>query len=92
MEMPENTQTECPAIGVGLLDDAYLAWFGTESECEQALRAWFKASDAERTGAYLAYQAALDREEAAAADLARLWRLAESSEETLVQDVESVAD
>ena len=92
MREDTNTQAECAAIGVRLLDDAYLAWFGTESECEQALRAWFKATDAERSGAYLAYQAALDREEAAAADLARLWRLAESAQETLVHDVERVAD
>ena len=90
--MPENTQTECAAIGVRLLDDAYLAWFGAESDCEQALRSWFEAGGEERSSAYLAYMAALDREEAAARDLERLWRVAEPLEETLVRGAETVVD
>lgn len=64
--MTDTTQTDCAAISVRLLDDAYLAWFGEESECEQALREWFAARGGQRANAYLAYRAALDREEAAA--------------------------
>jgi len=90
--MIDDTQIECAAIGVRLLDDAYLAWFSAESECEQALRAWFAARGGERTGVYLAYRAALDREEAAARDLERLWRLAEPLRETLVRGAETVVD
>jgi hypothetical protein len=90
--MTDNTQTECVAIGVRLLDDAYLAWFGAESECEQMLRDWFSARGAERTSAYLAYWAALDREEAAARDLERLWRLAEPIRETSVHGAETMVD
>jgi hypothetical protein len=90
--MTDHTQTESAAIGVRLLDDAYLAWFGAESECEQALRAWFEARGGERSSAYLAYQAALDREEAAAHDLERLWRLAEPLRDTFVRGAETVVD
>ena len=53
------------------------------------LRGWFRASDERREGAYLAYQAALDLEEASARDLERLWGLASNcldrlAEETMV--------
>ena len=90
--MTDNTQTDCVAISVRLLDDAYLAWFGAESECEQALRDWFAARGGQRATAYLAYRAALDREEAAARDLERLWRLAEPLRETFVRGAETVVD
>ena len=89
--MIESVDTEVAEIGVRLLDDAYLAWFSAESECENALRAWFKATGDRSAGAYLSYRAALDREEAAARDLARLWRLATSCRETLVSGKEGVA-
>ena len=90
--MTDTTQTDCAAISVRLLDDAYLAWFGEESECEQALRDWFAARGGQRANAYLAYRAALDREEAAARDLERLWRIAEPSRETFVRGAETVVD
>jgi hypothetical protein len=90
--MTDHTQIDCATIGVRLLDDAYLAWFSAESECEQALRDWFAALGGERGTAYVAYQATLDREEAAARDLERLWRLAEPLRETLVRDPETVVD
>jgi hypothetical protein len=76
--MIESTETEVAAIGIRLIDDAYLAWFSAESESENALRGWFQATGERRAGAYVAYRAAVDREEAAARDLQRLWRLAES--------------
>jgi hypothetical protein len=72
--MTNNTTSDVAAIGVRLLDDAYLAWFSAESECEQALRAWFHGTEAERPGAYFAYRVALDREEATARRLERVWR------------------
>jgi hypothetical protein len=72
--MTDNANSEVAATGVRLFDDAYLAWFSAESECEQALRRWFQQNDEPAT-AYLAYRAALDREEAAAHDLERLWQL-----------------
>jgi len=64
--MIHNFDTEVAEIGVRFLDDAYLAWFAAEGECEGALHAWFRSAGAQRTSAYVAYRAALDREEAAA--------------------------
>jgi hypothetical protein len=52
-----------------LTDEAYIAWRSAESECEQCLRAWFEARATVRRSAFFAYQAALEREEAAARDL-----------------------
>jgi hypothetical protein len=88
--MIENVDTNVAEIGVRLLDDAYLAWFGAESESEVALRTWFGSARSERASAYLAYRAALDREEAAARDLERLWQLAEPCREALVPGKESI--
>ena len=68
-----ETNTDVAAIGVRLLDDAYLAWFTAEDEAERALRAWSDGSGSTRAMSYAAYRAALDREEAAARDLERLW-------------------
>ena len=86
--MTENATTEVPAMGVCLLDDAYLAWFSAESECELALHAWSRRGDSDRATAYSTYRLALEREEAAARELERAWRssqarlgrVAESSE------------
>ena len=69
--------TELASIGVRLLDDAYLAWLTAESESEMALKAWWRSTGSNQARAYAAYRAALDREEAAAHDLERLWRLSE---------------
>jgi hypothetical protein len=65
------------AIGVRLLDDAYLAWFSAEGETERALRAWRDERPCPGEVSYAVYRAALDREEAAARDLERLWTLSE---------------
>lgn len=67
---------EVAEIGVRLLDDAHTAWLAAERDCDQALRAWSEASPRERGARYASYQAALDREQAAAHDLHRLWELA----------------
>ena len=37
--MTDAANSEVATIGVRLFDDAYLAWFSAESECEQALAA-----------------------------------------------------
>jgi hypothetical protein len=81
--MTEKFGQEVAEIGVRLLDDAYIAWFAAESECEQALRAWFDGTSDNRGEAYFAYRAALDREEAAAHDLQRLGALAEPCRDNL---------
>jgi hypothetical protein len=90
--MIEKVETEVAEIGVRLLDDAYLAWFSAESQCEGALRTWFEGTGADRATSYLSYRAALDREEAAARDLQRLWQLAEPCREALVRDKECVGE
>jgi hypothetical protein len=89
-KMIENGETAVAEIGVRLVDDAYLSWFSAESECEKALHAWFEACAGQRKGAYLAYRAALDREEAAARDLGRLWQLAAPCREAVVHGEEPV--
>jgi hypothetical protein len=61
-------------IALRLLDDVYMAWSHAQIECHIALRAWLDTSSSSR-GAYYAYRAALDREEAAATDLERLSQL-----------------
>ena len=90
--MPNNTAIEVAKIGVRLIDDAYLAWFGAESESETMLRDWFAATGERRDSAYLAYLAALDREEASARDLERLWNVAVACHETLAETAEVVPE
>lgn len=90
--MPDETQVEVAKIGVRLIDDAYLAWFGAESECETLLRDWFAATGQRRGSAYLAYRAALDREEASARDLERLWSVALACHEALAEKTEAVPE
>jgi hypothetical protein len=74
--MTKDLDTVAAAIDVRPLDDAYASWFSAESESELALRAWLHCSDPSRLITYAVYRAALDREEAAARDLERLWSLA----------------
>jgi hypothetical protein len=58
------------AIRVRLADRAHEVWRRAESESERLLHTWFAATSADEAPAYLAYRAALDREEAAARALA----------------------
>jgi hypothetical protein len=61
-------------IALRLLDDVYMAWCRAQVECHVALRTWLDTGACGH-GAYYAYRAALDREEAAAVDLERLTQL-----------------
>ena len=70
-------------IGIRLLDDAHMAWQQAELECEQALSAWCDAAPGLAADRYVRYRAALDREEAAARDLERLWEVARWGHEAL---------
>ena len=90
--MLENTATEVALIGVRLIDDAYLAWHGAESEAETLLQGWFQATGERRETSYLAYRAALDREEASARDLERLWQLASTCRDVLIEKTETVPE
>ena len=54
------------------VDDAYTTWFNAHSRCTEALKTWRAAEPEARAAAYRAYVAELDREEAAAGELARL--------------------
>jgi hypothetical protein len=90
--MLDNIEADVANIGVRLLDDAVLAWFRAESECEVTLHAWFRSTGAQRETAYLSYLAALDREEASARDLERLWELSEPCRDSLTQRLESVPE
>jgi hypothetical protein len=51
------------------VDDAYTAWLDAHSRSGEALHAWLEAAPAARPDAYRAYQAELELEEAAAAEL-----------------------
>ncbi len=78
MAIPTRTVRDRGVIAVRVLDDAHLTWVAAEIESEHTLRAWFDADARQRAGAYLAYRAAVDREEAAARDLQRLYALTQS--------------
>ena len=78
-----NTSRDLALIGVRLLDDAHMTWVAAEIESECALRAWVDAVTPQRAGAYLAYLAAVDREEAAARDLQRLSELTQPYQDQL---------
>ena len=80
-----NTSRDLAVIGVRLLDDAHMTWVAAEVESEHALRAWFDAATPEGAGAYLAYRAAVDREQAAACDLQRLSELTQPYQERLAR-------
>jgi hypothetical protein len=72
-------------IAVRVLDDAHMTWVAAEVESEHALRAWFKGAASHRAAAYLAYRAAVDREEAAARDLQWLGELTRPYQERLAR-------
>ena len=80
-----NTSRDLAVIGVRLVDDAHMTWVAAEAESEHALRAWFGATRPEDAGAYLAYRAAVDREQAAACDLQRLSELTQPYQERLAR-------
>jgi hypothetical protein len=80
-----TTSRGMAVIGVRLLDDAHMTWLAAEIVSEHALRAWFDAPGSEHAGAYLAYRAAVDREEAAARDLHRLSELTQPYQEQLAR-------
>lgn len=82
--MIEKVEHDVAEIGVRLLDGAYVAWLVEETESERALRAWFEAGSNNQE-AYLSYRAAVEREEAAARDLERLWTLAAPCEDALTR-------
>jgi hypothetical protein len=77
MDMTDNTAASVAEIGVRLLDGAYTAWLVAEGEAGSALHAWFEAGPRSHADAFRRYRAALDREEAAAADLCRLSEVVE---------------
>ena len=60
------------AIGISLLEDAYMAWNSAEGECEVALESWLEQDARPNAMAFAVYRAALEREDAAARNLARL--------------------
>jgi hypothetical protein len=63
-------------LGERLLDEAHTTWLIAESEAEQTLEAWRDGGSGARASRYRAYRAAIEREEAAARDLARLHEIA----------------
>ncbi|MGB0096573.1 MAG: hypothetical protein WBP81_29050 [Solirubrobacteraceae bacterium] len=78
-----DTSHDLAVIAVRVLDDARMTWVAEEVESEHALRAWSDADAPQAAGAYLAYRAAVDREEAAARDLQRLSELTQPCQERL---------
>jgi hypothetical protein len=53
-------------LGARRSADLQLAWVDAADDVHDAYAAWLRAERAERTNAFAAYRAALDREEAAA--------------------------
>jgi hypothetical protein len=87
MTIPANPERiarqDLAVIGIRVLDDAHMNWIAAEADAEHALRVWFEAATPHRADAYLAYRAAVDREEAAAHDLQRLHALTRPFQEQL---------
>ena len=71
-EIKREAPRSLAGFGVRLIDDAHMAWMAAEVESEHALHAWLEGARADHTSAYMAYRAAVDREEAAARELQRL--------------------
>ena len=82
-EKAPRKRHELAEIGIRLLDDAHVAWQRAELECELALQAWYEGAARTSVDSYLCYRAALDREQAAAHDLERLWEIAASGHDAL---------
>ena len=80
-----NTSHDLAVIAVRVLDDAHMTWVAAEVDSEHALHTWFDAGAPQGADAYLAYRAAVDREEAAARDLQRLCQLTQPSQERLAR-------
>ena len=73
--------TTLAVISVRVLDDAHTTRIAAGVDYERALRAWVDAGARQGAGAYLAYRAAVDREDAAARDLQRLHAVTRSCQE-----------
>lgn len=82
MRHADNTarQDDPATIGMRLIDEAHMGWCCAQIQAHQALDTWLDAPARARKDRHIAYLAALDREEAAASDLARLWALADGVE------------
>ena len=77
--MARTISREIASIRIRLVDEAYMSWCTAQTQCQNALRAWFVAGPRDRAEANWAYRAALDREQAAASDLESLSQLARAA-------------
>jgi hypothetical protein len=77
--MGKQAQHCVAASDIRRRDNAYILWAATESECGEALRAWWAASPSQGASGYAGYRAALEREEAAARHLEQVSRPTETS-------------
>ena|ERR1700689_2708723 len=75
-DVDATSRRDAVEIGVRLLDEAHTIWLIAESEAEQTLEAWREQGSGSRADRYRAYLAAVEREEAAARDLRRLYEIA----------------
>jgi hypothetical protein len=85
IEISNTLSRNLAVIGVRMLDDAHMTWVAAEVESGHALRAWFEGAPSRRTAAFVTYRAAVDREEAAARDLQRLFELTRPYQDRLAQ-------
>jgi hypothetical protein len=88
-KLSTNDRQELAEMEMDMLDGAYITWCGTETEAARALHAWLEGSG---TDAYVAYRAALDREEAAARELQRLSCSTTPAEGNLLSSVPRTAN
>ena len=82
-KIDHKTGRDLAVIAVRVFDDAHMTWVAAEVESEHALHASFDADARHGAGAYRAYLAAVDREEAAARDLQRLSELTQPCQDRL---------
>lgn len=73
--MTHSPEFDIAEISARLLDEAHIAWMTAEGQCAHLLQVCNECAGERRRLAFLSYEAALEREEAAAQDLQRLWEL-----------------
>ena len=83
---------EIAEIGARLLGDAYIAWIRAQRDAQEALEAWLEAAARSRALAYGAYAAAVEREDAAAYDLQRVWEHTRPCLALLLAAIQAVAE
>jgi hypothetical protein len=73
--MARTISREVASIGIPLVDEAYMSWCTAQTQCQNALRAWFDAGPRNRAEANCAYRPWIaSRQPPATSSRCRSWR------------------